>query len=341
MEGKLRILVVADEMPSPVWQSFAERADVTFVRDGREAGRILAGRPFHIVFLDIFLPGIDGLQLLRRLQAEESRLSVVLTSEAPNFQYARQGLLYGACDYLLRPLQKKNIEEALDRIRRRQSAADPVASELFPVVFKSMRTERFSACMAAAVDRITEQSPDQIEAAGSCRALYQMLVKETYLACPWLGLYLGRKECSDIDEIRTSDVRLVQTTCLRQGERLNAILSRLYPEAEEPLGGIMTYMLANVDSLYSQKEVAQAFYMSASSLSERFAALLHSSYRAYHQLLRLYRAAYLMRNTNLKVYEICGKLGFKDASYFSRQFRLQTGASIADYRQEGGWDFEI
>jgi AraC-like DNA-binding protein len=28
-------------------------------------------------------------------------------------------------------------------------------------------------------------------------------------------------------------------------------------------------------------------------------------------------------------------------SYFSRQFRLQTGATVADYRQEGGWDFQI
>lgn len=341
MEEKLQILVVADEAPNSVWQAFAPRAEVTFVRDGREAKRILSDQPFHIIFLDIFLPGIDGLQLLRLLQAEESHSSVILTSEAPNFQFARQGLLYGACDYLLRPLQKENIEEALARIQRRQSVTDPLVAEIFPSVFKSLRSERFSDCMAGAIDRITEQYRDQMEAADSCRTLYQMLVKETYLAYPWLGQYLGRKECNDIDEIRASDVRLVQKTYLRQSEKLNALLSKLYPEVEEPFREIMTYMLTNVDSLYSQKEVAQAFFMSASSLSERFTSILHSSYREYHQLLRLYRAAYLMRSTNLKLYEICGKLGFKDTSYFSRQFKLQTGASIADYRQEGGWDFEI
>jgi two-component system response regulator YesN len=336
-----RILVAADEMPSGVWKAFQDQAEVTFVRDGQEAKRILSTQTFQVVFLDIFLTGIDGLQLLRFLQQQGAQSAVILTSEAPNFQFARQGLLYGACDYLLRPLCKEVIAEALERIQRRQTAEDTVVAGLLPGLTKALRQENFVQEMGEAFDAITRQDGDPLSAANRCRNLYQRLVQDTFQSCPWLELYLSPQECNDIQELRTSDALLVQTTCLAQGQRLNSTLLRLYPATEEGFGEILIYMLEHVEQLESQKELAQRFFMSASTLSERFSANLHSSYREYHQTLRLYRAAYLMRNTSLKLYEICARLGFRDVSYFSRQFRLQTGATVADYRQEGGWDFQI
>lgn len=54
-----------DEMPEPVWEAFSEQFAITFLRDGRDVKPLLQQRSFDILFLDLFLSGEDGLQLLR------------------------------------------------------------------------------------------------------------------------------------------------------------------------------------------------------------------------------------------------------------------------------------
>ena len=54
------------------------------------------------------------------------------------------------------------------------------------------------------------------------------------------------------------------------------------------------------------------------------------------------RASWFLRNTNLKLYEICDQMGFKDVNYFSRQFRQQNGMTVSEYRMDdGNWEFQI
>lgn len=341
MGKALKILVAADELPSSLWRELREPVEVTFARTGGEAMERLTAQRFRVVFLDIFLSGVDGLQLLRFLQRQESGASVILTSEAPSFQFARQGLLYGACDYLLRPLTREAVEEALGRIFLQEQFGDALVKELLPGLVSAFGTDQFPEAMTRSMGRITAERQDSIAGAESCRQLYRRLVEEVFQARPWLRLYIEEAECASFDEVRSSDDHLVQSALLRQSAGLSALVERLFPPGGESLREILEYLLTNVDALESQKQVAQRFYMSASSLSERFSGQLGCSYREYHQLLRLYRAACLMRRTDWTLSEICARLGFRDSSYFSRQFKRQTGASVADYRQEGGWDFQI
>ncbi len=342
MAEKLNILVAIDEIPSPVWQSFACEANLIFVRDGREARRLLLERFFDIVLLDIFLIGIDGLQLLQLIQHKSPKPAVILTSEAPNFQFARQGLLYGACDYLLRPLTSDMLKVAFARIRQRSISSNPILTDLLQPIFHALGTKRLHACLQDGFNRISTLEPNPIQSAHNCRSLFQLLVQKTYQSYPWLVKYLDVKECETIPDMEINDPQLVQSSYIKLALNLNQLFAVLYPAQPDPqLAEIMQYMLTNVDRLFSQREVAQQFFLSASSLSERFSRYVQISYREYTQGLRLNRAAYLLRNTDLKLYEICGKLGFKDVSYFSRQFKQVTGQTVTSYRQGPYWDFQI
>lgn len=342
MAEKSNILVAIDELPSSVWQGFAHDAQLVFVRDGREAERLLQERRFDIVLLDIFLTGVDGLQLLQLIQQKSPRPAVILTSEAPNFQFARQGLLYGACDYLLRPLTFDVLSTAFARIRRRSVTSDPVLTETLLPVFQALGSQRFPLCLQDGFARLSAQDANPIHSARSCRSLFQLLVQKAYQTYPWLSKYLDAKECETIPDMNISDPQLVQSSYLKLGLNLNRLFMVLYPRPTDPqLAEVMQYMLTNVDRLFSQKEVAQRFFLSASSLSERFSRCVQISYREYTQGLRINRAAYLLRNTDMKLYEVCGKLGFKDVSYFSRQFKQTTGKTVTSYRQGPYWDFQI
>ena len=101
-----------------------------------EAGLALAReRPPDLVILDIMMPGINGLEVLRRLRAVDDRLPVLMLTakDAPADQV--QGLEAGADDYVVKPF---TFEVLLARVRallRRQQAEHPPVLTFSDLIF--------------------------------------------------------------------------------------------------------------------------------------------------------------------------------------------------------------
>src|SRR5690242_15892446 len=101
-----RILVVDDD---PAITSLLRRGltyegfVVETAADGAEGLAAARDRPPALVILDIMLPGLDGIEVLRRLRAADPRLPILLLTarDAPADQV--QGLEQGADDYVVKP----------------------------------------------------------------------------------------------------------------------------------------------------------------------------------------------------------------------------------------------
>lgn len=78
--------------------------DVSMAGDGHEALRLLRENNFDLVYLDIRLPGMDGLQILRGIRQDDARMPVVLLTAYGSLQTALEALRLGATDYLLKPI---------------------------------------------------------------------------------------------------------------------------------------------------------------------------------------------------------------------------------------------
>lgn len=117
-----RILVVEDE---PRISSFVEmglRAEgfsTAVVEDGESALEMVRLGGFDLVVLDIGLPGIDGLTVLRRLRAEGHSVPVVVLTARDAVDDTVAGFETGADDYLVKPFR---FAELLVRIRARLRA---------------------------------------------------------------------------------------------------------------------------------------------------------------------------------------------------------------------------
>jgi DNA-binding response OmpR family regulator len=68
-----------------------------------------------LIVLDIMLPGIDGLSVLRHIRLEDERLPILILSAKDAADYKVKGLSYGVDDYLTKPF---NLEEFLLRVER-------------------------------------------------------------------------------------------------------------------------------------------------------------------------------------------------------------------------------
>ena len=105
----------------------AEHYAVDWVKDGAHADNILRTQDYDLVLLDLGLPGMDGLDVLRRLRQRKSRVPVLIATARDAVEERIAGLDAGADDYVLKPFV---LEELLARIRAllRRSAgrAEPV-----------------------------------------------------------------------------------------------------------------------------------------------------------------------------------------------------------------------
>lgn len=99
---------------------------IDWVRHASAADTAIRATRYDLLLLDIGLPGLDGLQLLRRLRADGIDLPVLLVTARDSVSDRVQGLNLGADDYLTKPF---DLDELIARIhalgRRRQGRARP------------------------------------------------------------------------------------------------------------------------------------------------------------------------------------------------------------------------
>lgn len=92
-----------------------------------EAAARPGGLPYDVVILDIMMPGIDGLEVLRRLRAHAdprvSTASVLMLTARGDELDRVVGLELGADDYLPKPFHPRELAARLDALRRRQELA--------------------------------------------------------------------------------------------------------------------------------------------------------------------------------------------------------------------------
>ena len=91
-----------------------EGYEVTRTDNGRDALDIAMSQEFSLLLLDIMLPGLNGLEVLRRLQQSENTTPVILLTARDAVMDKVAGLDAGAVDYITKPFA---IEELLARIR--------------------------------------------------------------------------------------------------------------------------------------------------------------------------------------------------------------------------------
>jgi DNA-binding LytR/AlgR family response regulator len=136
-ERGLDVLVVDDEGPALAdlarqLRALPETAEVRTAASGHEAFRTLAERPFDAVFLDVRMPGIDGLELARVLRRFETPPAVVFVSA---YETGAVGAFeLKALDYLMKPVSRRRLAEALSRVREaRVGAAARAADDVVPL----------------------------------------------------------------------------------------------------------------------------------------------------------------------------------------------------------------
>lgn len=116
--GKKRILIIEDDPHIAEGLKLnlsLQGYEVEIAPDGVSGLQQWKAQQPHLIVLDIMLPGIDGLSILRSIRLVDERLPILILSAKGSSEDRIRGLTYGVDDYLAKPF---NLEEFLLRVER-------------------------------------------------------------------------------------------------------------------------------------------------------------------------------------------------------------------------------
>ena len=158
MKPSGHILIIDDE--ASLRQTLArilQRAgyEVTTAANGKEGLSLVTEHPFDLLYLDIRMPDVSGLELLKTIHATFPDLPVILFTAQPDLNSAVEALRRGATDYLLKPLKPQAVIDRTQAIlsnKQKERRRREIQRQI-----ESLQTE----LIALDNDKPSSQTPEQ------------------------------------------------------------------------------------------------------------------------------------------------------------------------------------
>lgn len=114
--------------------------------NGKEAVEYIESYPVDLIISDIKMPFMDGMELLKYVNEHAPDIKVILLTGYAEFSYAKQAVKYNVCDYMLKPVQRQELEEV---VRRSIQAIEEkkVVLELMELQGKEQKNTQLKRCL--------------------------------------------------------------------------------------------------------------------------------------------------------------------------------------------------
>ena len=113
--SKMRILIADDEegIRESLNLILSDDYELVFAKDGQETLAKLSQEPVELVLLDIKMPKLDGLDVLRQLKGRGISTPVIVLTAYQSVELAQDAIKLGARDYLPKPFEREQILSAV------------------------------------------------------------------------------------------------------------------------------------------------------------------------------------------------------------------------------------
>lgn len=324
--------------------------------NGREALEILQTDRMDLIITDIKMPKVDGIELLKEAKEKNLCPCVVLLSDYANFTYAKQGIQYGAFDYLNKPAEYHDMTKLLDRVqqflqikhreielvRNLVEKLEEKIEDFFPAAeleqlieilkMKLPETPKIADRLTDTIVKIFEN--DFVKVGTALNKAMAELIQQIRNCFNWLDKFIDLTKYKRLDFAAMSTPLEAADVFSTAVKSISSEIGRLeYGNNTEQLENrICRYVLERVDSEVSVEGIARSMYMNRKYLGEVFRQKTGERLVDYITKVKVERAVRLLAQSSIKTYEIALLMGYKDTEYFSRLFKKHMGMSPSEYR---------
>lgn len=325
-------------------------------KDGQDAVGKLKKQKVDLVITDIKMPVADGIDLLKKIINKELCYCVVLLSEYSEFEYARQGIVYGAFDYIVKPIDDEKMEKLLLKagkyIEKKKLEKEKVKKleteleEKVEIFYSPEDVEKIVKLFKNVDVKVVEVSSNLVETIGAAvnydslkvayvlKKITSTLIESLKEIYPWLEKLVLISKYSDVDFTHVSKFSDMERAFLKIIRELITTISKFQfrSEMNSMIRNICKIILQRIDTEVSVKIIADQMFLNQSYLSTLYKEKTGKSLVEYITMVKMERAKILFHDSNIKNYEIASKLGYKDVEYFGKLFKKYTGMTPSKFK---------
>lgn len=314
--------------------------------DGQEALQMTEELQPHIVITDMRMPGTDGVRLLQLLNDRHPDIKAIVVSGYDDFQYAKHALRYKAVDYLLKPVDPKELNAALQNcksgLEADQAGRSPLSLDLdisYSIAsYKQLLKSHFNELNKEGVAATLGHMMKELERNGITKAaMLEQVIQELLL----LLKELMAANSQDSEGLHAPYSHEVVTSCSETSVFLThhylAALEQLIQQRKFKnklnLDEVRLYMEKHYTEPVTLEQLARAFFVSKEYLSKMFKHEYGRNVTDYMLHLRMVKAKEWLLDESIPIKAIAEMAGYEDVTYFYRVFKKHFGIAPGEMRK--------
>ena len=108
--------IVTDSLKFIIDKNFPGKFEIETAKTGRSVIELAESFRPDIAFMDIQMPGINGIDAMKEIQKQNTSIIFIVMSAYDKFDYAKEAISLGVLDYLNKPFNREMIVNVLDRL---------------------------------------------------------------------------------------------------------------------------------------------------------------------------------------------------------------------------------
>ncbi|WP_410512244.1 response regulator [Paenibacillus sp. BR2-3] len=316
--------------------------------DGEEALRMTEELSPQIVITDMRMPGVDGVMLMNHLHERFPEVKVIVVSGYDDFKYAQNALRFGAVDYLLKPIDPKELngvlqkcKKELETVSREHGAlALDIDVSFFLSSYKQLLRVHFNELHLEGVITILQGMRKELEKGGIHNpGMLRQVVQEMMLLLKELmksnGLEEGALKAQMGPEVLASIESTTRFLTTLYCESLEQLIGQRKFKNKLNLEEVRQYMDSHFAEAVTLEALARAFFVSKEYLSKVFKLEYGRNVTEYILHLRMEKAKEWLADESIPIKTVAELTGYEDVAYFYRVFKKHYGIAPGEMRKHG------
>lgn len=305
-------------------------------RTGPEAVRLIDSCDIDLMLVDINIPRLNGLEVIRHLRERHADTKVIITTAYDYFEMTRTAIHLKADEYLLKPIRTPVLVDTVKACLQQLGAGRQCRGVLAQLraLMEENNYRQAVALLRNHVEWIERQRDHP------ARDLILDLTTGLIGLLREKGLPMPDALAQQVARLRGARIESCDSRAA-QGV-LFGLVDLLFKKEADQSGGAaasavekaLNYIERNLDKGVTLEEVADHAHISACYLSRLFKKTLNINFVTYLTARRIELAKELLNATDLPVTTIALKLSYNDVNYFCKSFRKEVGQSPSEFRRQ-------
>lgn len=307
------------------------------VSNGEEVLSCLEDSQCDIAFIDINMPRLNGLEVLKHLKQLGKHMYIIVISGYDSFSYAREAINLGVKKYLLKPVSFEEMNEAL------KEAISELEKFRTKYTISILDVENIITDMVTAITERSGQYRDIVQdAVAMIKRLEPSLASRfsselIELIYSRLNFNIGFTLSCKIEKCTTQDIDMIANTFSQNINQIYSVIEQVYQNIQENVIDRAVEALDKGENFnLTLEQVADSFGYNPLYFGRLFKKITGEGFTQYKTKKCIKNAEHLLLHSNMSITEIAQKLNFNDSAYFTTIFKKHTAMSPSAFREQKG-----